>query len=801
MLSLEQLLAIIPGHVYWLDKNNLYQGCNETQAKAFGLKSRHEIVGKRNCDLPTIDAATASAWDKNNLEVMEKKLPKIFEEPSILADGTQAVVLSQKIPLFDHQGNVIGLLGVSFDVSELKKEKEELEEKFIQKDLPLEHILAHIPAHVYWKNKEGTYLGCNDSQARTLGMSSGQEIIGKTDFDLPWGSELAKAYRENDLRIMSTGLEERVEETAFINDKKVVYLSLKTPLRNKQAEVIGVLGISIDVTKQKETEKKLLEAIKNSEAANKAKTRFLENMRHDIRTPITGIIGCANLIKNLKNNSFKVEEYADILITSSEALLNFLTEVLDSIRVSSGDVPLLRKKFDLNATLKKVIKLNQSKALERNLLLKLEHDSAISKYLIGDPSRIHRIALELVTNALKYTEKGHVIVRTKLAKKDHTNLVIKIIVEDTGIGIPANEQQEIFVQFKRLTPSFQGIYQGSGLGLALVKEFLQDLDAEIYVSSEVNKGSTFTCIIPIKEALLSEEFGVDTEIEEPYSNVITLSGHPRPSSNIKTNALVSSNQVLLVEDHPITAKITREVLLDFNYQVDIASDGATALSLLEKTSYNIIFIDLGLPDISGYEITEKIRRNEKNQSIPIVGLTAHASVEDKRRCLSVGMNAVFIKPLMKEKMENICDIFLHVPPSSKANKFSEKVQREDNLLVLTGEVIDLKLGNQLANGNEDLAKEFLSMLVNSFPEELIKMEAAYKLQAVETVSSILHKLRGGLSYCGVPRLKEACIRLDEYLKSDQKELIEKLYQQFLSEFNKVKKKIIEDPSLLSRAKT
>lgn len=503
--NLEQLFAIMPGHVYWLDHNNVYQGCNDRQARAFGLSSRQEIVGKRNQDLSTIDLAIAEAWDKNNLEILQTGVPKILQELSNLEDGRLATVLSHKMPLHDEKGNIIGLLGISVDITDLKKQQDELESKIEQVDLPLEHILAHMPGHVYWKNKNGVYLGCNDSQAKTLGLSFGRDVIGKTDFDLPWGQELAKAYRENDLRIMKTGVSETVEEVALINGEKVVYLSFKTSLKNKCGETVGILGISIDINKQKEAEEKLMQAKELAEAANMAKTEFLENMRHDIRTPLCAIASFAELLnsENLDKNTIK--KFTASLDKASKELLRFLNEVLESINVASGEIPLLKKKFNFRETLENVVALHYPIALEKQLTLRLHIDEKIPENLIGDPARIYRIILELLVNALKFTKNGHVNVFVKLGKKEEQDVVIKIFVEDTGIGISPEKQQDLFVRFKRLTPSYQGIYKGAGLGLSIVKKFLEDIKGEIYVDSQLNEGTKFVCIIPLKEPLLVED--------------------------------------------------------------------------------------------------------------------------------------------------------------------------------------------------------------------------------------------------------------------------------------------------------
>ena len=262
-----------------------------------------------------------------------------------------------------------------------------------------------------------------------------------------------------------------------------------------------MVGISMDITDRKKAEASLVLEKINAEIANNAKTEFLNNMRHDIRTALTGIVGFSELLKN-ECNIEKIRVFTKSLYQSSNELLRFLNEVLESVQVGSGEIPLFHKRFSLNEILEKVISLHQSIALNKNLDLRLDLDPAIPHYLIGDPIRIYRIILELLANALKFTDEGQVRITTSLAKRFEQQLILKIAIEDTGVGIPLDKQSQLFVRFKRLMPSYEGIYKGMGLGLFIVKQFIEDINAEIELVSIEGKGSRFVCIIPLKIPLL-----------------------------------------------------------------------------------------------------------------------------------------------------------------------------------------------------------------------------------------------------------------------------------------------------------
>ena len=242
---------------------------------------------------------------------------------------------------------------------------------------------------------------------------------------------------------------------------------------------------------------------KKAEAANKAKTDFLENMRHDIRTALTGIVGLSELLTT-ETDIQTVHVFSRELVKSSHELLRFLNEILESIQVSSGDIQLLNQPLCLRDILKSVLNLHQPMAIQKQLTLALEIDNAIPNCLLGDPVRIYRITLELLANALKFTPTGSVNIFAALVKQEGQTAIVKILIQDTGIGIAQDKQSELFIRFNRLTPSYEGIYKGMGLGLSIVKQFVEDLKGEIYVESHLNEGSQFVFILPLKVSLLEE---------------------------------------------------------------------------------------------------------------------------------------------------------------------------------------------------------------------------------------------------------------------------------------------------------
>ncbi|MCE3239292.1 MAG: arcB 4, partial [Gammaproteobacteria bacterium] len=524
----------------------------------------------------------------------------------------------------------------------------------------------NLPGSIYWKNKEGVYQGRNNTSAESMRKFGfpwqWSEIIGKTDHDL-FDKEIADGFRKNDLEVMESGREFVKEEVATLpSGEQIVQLSTKRPLWDEHGHVIGLVGNTVDITYLKKIEAELRSAKEKAEASDKAKTEFLENMRHDIRTPLIGMTGFANMIKQEATDP-KIKAYSDNLIASSNTLFHLLNEILEFIKVSSGEVPLLKKKFDLKKKLNEIILLNQAKANQKNLNLFFEYDPDIPPYLIGDVIRVQKIILELVANALNFTNKGHVKLSTQLAKDSEQNVIVKIIVEDTGIGIPKEQQQEIYVQFKRLTPSYEGIYKGSGLGLSIAKQLVEDIQGELYVESEVDRGTKFTFIVSLKKTLLDEALGSEELV--PLIN----SHHPLLMPPVETTPFqkkihetppVFKSRILLVEDNTMAAEVVSHMIATLGHnKVDVANTGKMAIQLAKKNVYNLIFMDIGLPDIDGYETTKQIRSNEFNKNhVPIIALTAHLDEDNKQFVIESGMNAMLSKPLLRDKAKAILNSFI-----------------------------------------------------------------------------------------------------------------------------------------------
>ncbi len=404
-------------------------------------------------------------------------------------------IYHNKAPLKNKKGKTVGVLGCSVDITDIKQET-------LDRLAMLENIIAVMPGNVYWMDKNGIYLGCNDNEAKAVGLNSRRDIIGKRNIDIP-GFVIPEAIDPVNQKVLEAGETVTVEEPAILsNGKQAVFLSNKVPIHNSQGKIVGMVGISFDITERKKSERELEKTKEIAESANQAKTEFLMNMKHDLRTPFSGILGIAEFLES-NEIDLKKKEHLSYITQSAKILLEYLNEIFEYIHLESGQLPVLDKQFDLHQLLNGVYRMMLPPAKNKRLEFSITTENDLPQFVNGDCIRTQWILMNLLANAIKFTEKGHVGLYASLAKRENKKIIIKFTVEDTGVGIPEEKMNLIFEKFNRLTSSYSGVYPGKGLGLSIVKHFLHELDGEAHVESKIGKGSMFKILIPYKEPLLN----------------------------------------------------------------------------------------------------------------------------------------------------------------------------------------------------------------------------------------------------------------------------------------------------------
>ncbi len=740
---LPTFLNSFPGHLYWFNTKGIVLGCNQACATFFGYSNSETTIG-----LDIYEIMIGRGAKPAHIDQMRKDNARVYQgehitvEETVIKDGNEIIFLSYKYPLLDDQDKIIGIIGTSLDITEQKKREAKLvKENFYacqenkSQNIYLKNILnAQLPVSFYWMDKEGTILGCNEAQAHIYNFASSKELIGKSTYFLRdyfgWSDEMCDAIRRNDIAVMETGKTIIKEENVTVNGEERTYLSHKSPLINDEGEVIGVFGFSSDITERKMVEVALTKAMEKSEALSTAKTEFIRNMSHDIRTPLSGIIGMANMIHQAPH-AVETKEGALDIHQAASALLNLLNEIIETTQLESGDITHEKKCFALKTTIDALTAIFRPAIKQKGLALETFYDDNIPEILFGQELLLHRIVLNLLGNAVKFTTHGTISLEVSLSKKNIDKAILKIVIQDTGSGIPGDKQEVIFDKFSRLTPSYTSNYSGSGLGLYMVKEYIKKLGGDIKVNSTLGNGAQFICNV---------QFKIPTKAQLKKYQPIPVLQPVMISKPVNGEKL----RVLLVEDTLLPRKIAKSLLNIEGYKVVTAETAKEAIEKSTQNKFDLIYMDIGLPDGTGIEVARAIRANPENPNRDtfIVALTAHSDSEIKKECLNAGMQEVFDKPLNLNKIE-VAELGMNSRQKSP--------------------VMDLKSITQAMGGDNALAKEVLSMFMAELPSFQKQIEEAFTKKDLVALKHHIHKLHGALCYSGLPHLKAVVSTFEKQL--------------------------------------
>ena len=541
----------------------------------------------------------------------------------------------------------------------------------------LNGIIESFPELVYWKDSNLIYQGCNENAAKMLGYKSSSTIIGKSDLDLArefsWSEDRVKKLHDTDIAIIKKGISSVDEDPIPGHDNTRIYLTSKKPLIDKNGKIVGILGISTDITDRKKMEEDLKAAKIAAEAGERAKDEIIANFSHDMRTPLSGIITTAYELKDDDISEEKRKELAVQLADSGEVLLEMFQKILEDVaadHMTENDIEL--ETFDINLLVDKLIKLEKPSLTQKGLKFLSQIDPNIPQFHISDRRKIHHIKLNLIGNAIKFTKQGHIELRIELLEKqnDQSQITLKFHVIDTGIGVPEESKKHLFERFFKASSSHKAEYKGFGLGLHIAQTYTHLLGGTISFESTEGVGSDFYAILTLKIANENEIAIYNKKLaEKPSLLTINTEMESKPApkqkhvSSIKTTEtqpIPGAPHVLIIEDNLMLRKTTVRLVKKAMLNVTDVDDGLPALELAKTQHFDLILSDVGLLTMSGTEFTQKLRAFEKENNrppVPIIGVTAHAA-DGRGECLSAGMNAVTQKPFLKKTLMEILKQFL-----------------------------------------------------------------------------------------------------------------------------------------------
>lgn len=537
------------------------------------------------------------------------------------------------------------------------------------------------------------------------------------------------------------------------------------PVKNEVNVITGMMGVAIDITTFKKNEDSLKNTIEETEASSKIKEQFLANMSHEIRTPIHGIISLTQFVLNTPVND-EQKKYLSLIKKSADTLLVIINDILDLSKIDSGKMTFEQVEFNLKDTIQTAVAGFIPKTIEKNIQLKTELSANLPSHLEGDPVRLTQIFNNLLGNAIKFTDKGFVSIAASINEKNDEYVVIEFRVKDTGIGIPSHKINSIFESFTQAGTDITRKYGGTGLGLSITKQLIEKQDGTVHIESELGEGTTFSFKLPfklVKFESVANNTSAETEIK--FSKSI---------------------DVLVAEDNDINRFIIEKMLLDWGLNADFAATGTEAVDMSSKKKYDIILMDIEMPDMNGYRATEIIRQfDNETKNIPIIAMTGHAMTGEQNKCILAGMNDYISKPFKPEELKKkIClltgsgnckDIALNQQLSSTTNEntnvnsIDSPTKNIDNLIEEKPIIkfTNMQFLKEISENNEQFYREFIQMFLANTPNSINEMVKANDTQNWEALRQAAHKVKPSFNYVGLKDLNVAAAKIEECAKAKE----------------------------------
>ena len=745
---LQSILDNTTSLIYIKDLEGKYLLTNKQFKEALNVDD--DIIGKT--DFYFTDARQAKLFKDTDDQVIETGKPVELEEILEIAGEKQHILIT-KFPLLDSQNNVYGTSGIATNITERKK----IEQEMADGKKLLKTIIDILPLNVYMKDLQSRKTLINKSELNYSKAINEDEVLGKNDFDL-YPSKNATISIQEDMEVFTSRKAILNKETTSINKegKETWFLTSKIPFINDEDKVMGLIGISYDITDTITQRQELIQAKKIAEEAKKMQEQFLANMSHEIRTPMNGIQGMTDLLLETNLND-EQKDFTKTIKRSANNLLVIINDILDFSKIKAGKLTIEKIDFNLAEVVENIKSIFNHSINEKGLGLLLTVHQDVPATLNGDPYRLNQILVNLVGNAIKFTHSGSITININIQKKTSKAIVLLFTITDTGIGIANDKLGEMFESFTQASIETSRKYGGTGLGLSITKQLVEMQEGQISVESKINVGTTFIFSIPYHYC--------------KSDNQLFFAGK---DVNTYRTAL-KGKKFLVAEDNEVNQKVIKHVLQKAGGIVDIANNGLEAVGFLKKsTDYNLIIMDLQMPEMDGYAATKYIR-NVMNISIPIIAMTASALKGEKSKCIAIGMNDYLSKPFDFAFIYKRISMLLGEIPVTVCN---EKIEKQNN-----ENLFDLSLLQEM-DDTEYLA-DILSIFITNTPYELNELQKACTADEYNVVYTMAHKLKSSAGLLKANTLLNVLIKIEAAAKAEKSNGLVRLAEQANEEYKKI----------------
>lgn len=661
-----------------------------------------------------------------------EKLPlvrAINGEKHVLVEDMEVLKEPSNIPLRVNATSVVNAEGeveyaISLfeditDLQEANKKIKESEEKFYK-------AFAISPVAFAISDVEtGKYIEVNDSFAHLTGYSR-EDIIGKSSVEV--GITVDMKSREKILQnIRQYGTIKNAELTIRNKDGRLIDMLTSAEtllLRGRKC----TLSINYDITTLKESERRLIEANKLAEESAQLKEAFLANMSHEIRTPMNAIVGFTELLLK-KNLDEEERDYVETIKNSGENLLRIINDVLDISKIESGVMMFEESPISIRELFHSLRSMLLPKATEKKLDLSFEYPASLPDTILGDPTRLTQIIINLVGNALKFTEKGIVVVLARVLSEEANRYIIEFSVKDTGVGIPEDKLKYIFERFRQAEAFTTRHYGGTGLGLSIAKQLIEMQGGQINVKSKEGIGSEFIFSLPFKKADIAKKKNIK-------------------SANKSNPQELSKLNILMAEDNLINIKFIQSLFKEYKIQADVARNGKEAIEKFVQKKYDLVLMDIEMPEMNGYETTSIIRKKFKSE-IPIIAMTANAMAGERDKCIKMGMDDYISKPI-------------------KAETLFEKMHNatfEKNSSRNRGKVTNLTFLVTTMNGHKEAIREKIGVFIEQNPQDMDLLQHAIATENYIAIKNCAYKIKTAASLMGITEMHNVLNEVEQLAAS------------------------------------
>ncbi len=762
----KNIFDAIPVHLYLKDKQGRYLLANKSFSDFKGIP-REEFIGKSVFDI--LERKTALIAAEEDRLVLETGETVSAEER--LARGKEETTQWHKVlktPLLGAGGEIVGVVGCSFDITPLKNAMEALRES----EHRFRSLAEDMPLMISTTLADGTILYANKAYCSQFG-SGRDEILGTSFLDF-----LIEEDRETVIRSIAEMTAEDplsvIEERVLIDDGALRWHRwMNRAFFDPEGRIQFLQGVGEDITERKIADEALRAAKNQAQMASEAKSEFMANVSHEIRTPMNGILGLSELLLETELRE-EQQKLARMVHTSASNLLGVLNDILDFSKIEAGRMTLNSFSFSPLTLLHEVSELFAPQAKEKNISLEQRIDPELPPVLLGDAVRLRQILMNLVSNAVKFTREGSVILSASVLRNGKDSADILFSVADTGPGIPDHLLEDIFSPFRQGEAFLTRRYGGTGLGLAISSQLAEMMGGVLNVESTLGEGSVFSF-------LLSFEKDESREIR-----VERVAPHVPSAARTDTRA-----SVLVVEDNKVNRELVRLLLRKAGYNTALACDGREAIHLLSKENFDLVLMDIQMPEMDGYEATSFIRDPLSpvlDHGVPIVALTAHAAEGFREKCLSRGMDDYLPKPFSSSDL--LAVLYKWIPLSGRMQGHGKKAalspEQDDDS---KQEFFDAKSFFSMLFDDRQEGEELLELFLESVPDDMALLEQSIAEEDYDRIAALSHTLKGTAGNACAPLMSRHAKALQQAAKEENLPAVLRLFAELKYIFTKVERAI------------